>query len=309
MRESSASPHPGSGDALSDPAFLARIEKLQLLSRHLFRGRQRAERRSTKTGASLEFADYREFVPGDDLRHIDWSVYGRHDRLYLKLFEEEEDLHVYILLDCSSSLGMPGTNAAPSKFDHARKLAAALGYLALCRLDRVDIYAFDNNLRNNAGMRRGRQQFHVLLQFLRHLEAGGSATSIVQTTRRFVSRAKHRGLVIVISDFLSPEGSEEGLDILRYSRFEVQAVQVFSREELEPSLTGDLQLVDIETGEKLAVNASKSLLADYKRTIEKRIKEFEQQCKKKGIACATTVTDEDFESTVLLLLRQTRLLG
>ncbi len=299
----------GSGDPLTDPDFLARIGKLQLLARHLFRGRQRAERRSAKMGASLEFADYRDFVPGDDLRNVDWSVYGRHDRLYLKLFEEEEDLHVYLLLDCSSSMGIPGLNGAPSKFDHARKLAAILAYLALSGLDRVDIYGFEAGLRENAGMRRGKQQFHVLLRFLRNLEARGPSTSILQAARRFVSKVRHRGLVIVISDFLSTEGSEEGLDILCYSRFEVQAVQVFSRQELDPPLGGDLRLVDVESGEKLSVNASSALLADYRRTMSERIKEFEQRCKKKGIVCARTVTDEDFESSVLVLLRQARLVG
>jgi uncharacterized protein (DUF58 family) len=296
---------------LSDPEFLTRIEHLQLLSRRLFRGRQRAERRSRKTGASLEFADYRDFVAGDDLRSVDWSLYGRSDRLFLKLYEEEEDLHVHVLVDCSASMSMPSTDSGKdfSKFTHARRLAAALAYISLCGLDRVDIYGFSGTLEKNAGMRRGRQQFHVLIKFLRQLGIGTAKTSFSETARQFVSRVKRRGLVIVISDFLDPAGCEDGLNIIRYARFEVQVVQVFSREEIDPPFGGDLQLVDTETGERISVNASRSLLKDYRAAMLTRIRAFESFCAKRGIGCARTITDESFEDSVLLLLRQARLVG
>src|SRR6266478_5585234 len=154
---------------LFDSAFLAKLEQLFLLSKRLFRGDHRAERRSRQSGASLDFADYRNYVLGDDLRSLDWNVYGRLDRLFIKLFEQEQDLHVYFLIDASASMSWQpegGPGAAMSKLAQACHVSASLAYIALANLDRVDLLWFNEGLAGGLGLARGKSRFHPVLEFL-----------------------------------------------------------------------------------------------------------------------------------------------
>src|SRR4051812_30982346 len=193
---------------LFDSEFLKKLEYLSLVSRRVFRGQLLAQRRTKQLGGGIEFADHREYTPGDDFRYLDWNVYARFDELLLKRFQEEEDLHVYILLDCSRSMAF-GT---PPKFDFARQVAAALAYIALADLDRVAIVAFAGDIAADFPLTRGKNRILSLLRFLEDLKAQGSVTNLARVVSGFVHRTQRRGLAIVISDLYDPEGFERGID-------------------------------------------------------------------------------------------------
>jgi len=307
---------------LFDSAFLAKLEQLHLLSRKIFRGQQHAERRSRQTGSSLEFADFRNYSPGDDLRTVDWNVYGRLNRLFVKLFEAEEDLHVSILVDCSASmLWLPGQSAEKgprlTKFDHARRIAAALAYIALANLDRVNLFPFAGELGADPGFVRGKQQFHSVLAFLRRLSdfpATRQATQMRASFRSFSHRMKRRGLVFVLSDLFDPEAGE-ALAYLRQQHFEVSALQVLDEAEIDPALAGDaegalagdLQLVDTETRETYDLMADKSLMESYRTQFDGFVAAVEQNCRRKAIGFLQTTTAVPFEDLVLKVLRDSHL--
>src|SRR4051794_24496534 len=228
---------------LFDGDFLKKLEYLSLISRRVFRGSVLAQRRTKQMGGGIEFADHREYTPGDDFRHLDWNVYARHGDLLLKRFQEEEDLHVYILLDCSRSMGF-GT---PSKFDLARQLSAALAYIALADLDRVAIVGFSSGSVAEFPLARGKARVLSLLRFLEGLAPQGTETDIARFVGEFVHRSQRRGLAILVSDLFDPQGFSGGLDLLRHHRYEPHVVQVYDRLEAEPNLLGDLEMVDVET--------------------------------------------------------------
>ena len=195
-----------------DSAFLAKLERLHLLSRRTFGGQSRAERRSHKLGSSLEFADYRNYVPGDDLRSIDWNIYGRSDKLFLKLFEEEEDLHIYLLVDVSDSMRWQAHDERndaplrPSKLDVARQLAGTLAYIGLANLDRVNVHFFSGHLGHDLGLGRGKSHFHRALEFLERLPVTAGPTDLTRSFKAFGQTTKRRGLVLVLSDFFRSGG-------------------------------------------------------------------------------------------------------
>ncbi|MSP17334.1 MAG: DUF58 domain-containing protein [Myxococcales bacterium] len=258
----------------------------------------RAERRSKKLGAGIEFADHRQYSAGDDIRYLDWNVYGRMGRLLLRLFEEEEDLSIYLLVDCSKSMAI-GT---PSKLDHARRIVAALAYLGLANLDRVSIVPFADELRPRMEPARGKGRIFKTLEFLRAVEPGGP-TRIGPCLTRFVHQAKRRGLAVVISDFYDPVGWEEGLNALRHHGHETYAIQVYDEREANPALHGDLTLVDCETGETRDVTISRSLLASYREEYARYCAELEKFCASKGVPCFRAPTDLAFDELVLRVFR------
>src|SRR5205823_2701369 len=180
---------------LLEPDFLARLEQLELVSRKIVRGRRKGERRSKKKGQSVEFADYRNYVIGDDLRFLDWNLYARLDKLFLRLFMEEEDLHFYILIDNSLSMDF-GT---PSKLHYARQVAAALGYIGLVNLDRVKIEAFNDRLTQSTPPLRGRRSLWRLMEFLQKVEPAGPS-DLAKSLRTFSLKCSGKGVVILISD-------------------------------------------------------------------------------------------------------------
>jgi uncharacterized protein (DUF58 family) len=286
---------------LFDSAFLAKLEQLHLLARKLFRGEHRAERRSRQIGSSLEFADYRNYAWGDDPRTIDWAVYARLDRLFVKLFEQERDLDVHFLIDASAS--MRPTADRDAKLTAARKIAAALSYIALANLDRVNLGWFDNALRDDLGLTRGKSQFHHILQFLTSPPEPGGPTALLPSLRAFCQRLKRRGLVFLLSDFFDPAGYEEPLSLLRYNQFEVHLVQVIEPAELDPRLSGDLRLTECETGESWDVTATDTLVRAYRDEVAGYIRDLEGFCLRRGIGYALARSDVPFEDLVLQVLR------
>ncbi len=292
-----------------DSAFLAKLERLHLLSRRTFGGQTRAERRSHKLGSSLEFADYRPYVPGDDLRSIDWNIYGRSDKLFLKLFEEEEDLHIYLLVDTSASMRWTARDARtdaplrPSKLDLARRLAGTLAYIGLANLDRINLHYFSEGLGDNLGMGRGKSHFHRVLAFLDRLPAAAGQTDLSRSLRAFSQRTRRRGLVLILSDFFDPLGYEDALNFLLYQRFEIQLIQTLDPAELAPRLLGDLRLTDSETSTIYEVTANDALARAYEREIGAFLTGLEAFCQRRQIGYRRAMTDAPFEDFVLKMLR------
>jgi uncharacterized protein (DUF58 family) len=285
--------------ALFDSEFLKKLEYLSLVSRRVFRGSILAQRRTMQLGGGLEFADHREYTPGDDFRYLDWNVYARHDELLLKRFQEEEDLHVYIFLDASRSMAF-GT---PPKFDFARQVAAALAYIALADLDRVAIVAFGGDVVADFPLTRGKARILSLLKFLENLPADGSVTDLARVASGFVHRTQRRGLAVVISDLYDPAGFQKGLDILRHHRYEPHVVQVYDRQEAEPNLLGDLELYDVETGSLRKVTVTERNLRQYRELFSRFQESVQQYCNTYGVGCTRTSTEIAFDELILKMMR------
>lgn len=283
---------------LFDERFLRTLEHLHMVSRKMFAGNLRAERRTRKVGSGIEFADHRTYARGDDFRYIDWNLYGRLDRLLLRLFEEEEDLHIYILVDCSDSMAIGN----PPKMHYAMKVGAALSYVGLANLDRVAILPFSDHVLGRLPPTRGKNRIFRVFEFLRSCEIGGT-TGIAEAMKTFVSQHKRRGLAVLISDFYDPAGFEEGINTLRYNKFEPFVLQVYDLKEAAPNLHGDLALVDCETGELREVTVSKSLLEQYKLEHERYCKQLEDFCTARAVPFFRTHTAIPFDELVLQIFR------
>jgi uncharacterized protein (DUF58 family) len=288
-------------DELFDDEFQKKLEYLYIVSKKLFAGRSRADRRTKKIGSGIEFADHRHYTMGDDFRYIDWNIYGRMDKLLLRLFEEEEDLSIYMLLDCSKSM----TIGAPSpKLDYAMRVCAALCYVGLANLDRVSIIPFSNDLyRDRLQPARGKGRIFKVFDFLRNVEPTG-ITDLQESLTNFVHQTKRRGLVVVISDFYDPIGYEAGLNKLRYHKFDPFIVQLYDKKEANPPLHGDLTLVDCETGELREVTISSALLDTYKREHERYCAELDQFCTSRAMPFFRTDTTLPFDELVLRIFRK-----
>src|SRR5271157_3452899 len=240
---------------LLDPQFLARLEQLELVSRKIFLGRMKGERRSKRKGQSVEFADYRNYVIGDDLRFLDWNLFARLDRLFIRLFMEEEDLHVYILIDNSLSMDF-GT---PSKLHYARQVAAALAFIGLVNMDRVVIEVFNDRLVQSLPAARGRRSLWRVLDFLQRVEPAGPS-DLKRALRTFSLKCSGKGIVILLSDFMDKGGYEDALRYLIARQFDVYLIQVLAQEEIEPPLVGDLKLIDVEDGDEAEITVTGPLL-------------------------------------------------
>lgn len=270
-----------------------------MVSRKVFAGNLRAERRTHKVGSGIEFADHRAYARGDDFRYIDWNLYGRLDKLLLRLFEEEEDLHIYILIDVSDSMAI---GSPRPKLHYAMQVAAALTYVGLANLDRVAIIPFAGKLGEHLPLSRGKNRIHRVFEFLRSCDIGG-ATMLADCMKTFVAQHKRRGLVVVISDFYDPQGFEHGINTLRYYKHEPFVLQVYDQREARPVLHGDLELVDCETGDTREVTVSKSLLDAYEREYERYCRELEAYCTKYAMAFFRTHTAIPFDQLVLTIFR------
>jgi uncharacterized protein (DUF58 family) len=290
---------------LFDGDFLARLERVRLQVRRIFSGSHRAERRSRRTGSSLEFADYRNYVAGDDPRRIDWSIYGRIERLMMKLTEEEEDLDVAILIDTSASMHWhPSSARRSSKFTLTQQLAAALAYLSLHNLDRVGLWYFDSTLRAESGYFRGRPAFHDALRFLRASPASPGATDLADSLGRFGKRQRRRGLAIVISDCLDPAGFERGLGAVAGRHFALHLLHVMDRAECDPKEKGDLLLRDCEGTEEMAVTASPALLTAYRQEAQRFCETVKSWCAKRNAGYSFVLSDAPFDDVILRVFRK-----
>ena len=307
--------------ALLTPELLRRLEQLQLLAARRAKSTARGERRSKARGQSVEFADYRNYVAGDDFRRLDWNLFGRLDKLFLKLYEEERELPVRIFLDASESMSF-GT---PPKFDFARQVAAAVGYVALCGFDRVsltifpdpdpkaenvDRTAFSAEMAARGGLRavRGRKSSLQYFQNLSQLTAHGPV-DFNQALRRGAMEARQSGVAVLLSDFLDPAGYEAGLNALIGRGFHVNAVQILSPEELNPATYGDLRLIDSETGGMQEVTFGKYRLKAYQQSVQNYCQRLREFCQARGIRFFSVGSDTSLELLLLKQLRQAEVWG
>jgi len=263
---------------LLSPDFLAQLERLELVTRKVFRGRMKGERRSKRKGQSVEFADFRNYVAGDDLRFIDWNTYARLDRLFLKMFLEEEDLHFYALIDASRSMDF----GEPTKLQYAKQLAAALGFIGLVRADRVRIEALGASNTRPGPVLRGRASVWRLLDYLDQITPG-DGVPLARGVRDFCLRNKGQGVVVLISDLMDKSGYEEALRYLVARQMDTYVIQVLSQEELDPELVGDLKLVDSEDGDIAEITVSAPLLKRYKETLNAFVGSVREYCGRRGM--------------------------
>lgn len=284
-------------------AFLRKLDVLALAARNRAHGQLRGMHRSRRVGTGMVFADYRPYAEGDDIRHIDWGIYLRLDRLILRLFEEEADQPVYLFVDASLSMDF----GHPNKLDHARKLAGALAYVALLNHDRVNVSTFADALDDVLPTRRGKNQAPQVFRFLEGIGAHGR-TSLSAALRRYFSAPRTRGVVVLISDFLDPAGLEDACAVLRRFRHDVALLHVISREEADPQLPEEVVLVDAEEGNAIEVEVTPGLLAAYRATFERHAHDIEAYCRKYGWGYARAMTDVAIEDLVLKLLREEGLL-
>lgn len=278
---------------------MSRLDQLELLSRKIFTGRMKGERRSKRKGESVEFADYRNYVVGDDLRFLDWNIYARLDRLLLKLFLEEEDLNVTVLLDCSKSMDW----GDPHKGLYAKRVAAALAYIGLINYDRVSLYGYNDALAHEMRAVRGRRMVSQVIPFLEGIPLEGSS-HFASAAKRFALRHRGRGIVVVVSDFMDKGGYEEGLRFLVGLNLDLYVIQVLSPEEIEPELTGDLKLVDVEDEDQAEVTISKPLLDKYKQMLTAYCDGLKDYCTQRGVTYLFASTKVPFDTLVLNYLRR-----
>ena len=284
---------------LLEPQFLTRLEQLEIASRKIFTGRMKGERLSRRKGQSVEFADYRNYVVGDDLRFLDWNLYARLDRLFLRLFMEEEDLHFYILIDNSLSMDF-GT---PTKLHFAKQIAAALGFIGLVNLDRVMIEAFNNRLTQTMPAARGRRSLWRMLDFLQKIEPAGPS-DLKQALRSFTIKCSGKGVVVLLSDLMDKNGYEDALRYLVARQLDIYVIQILSQEEIEPEIVGDLRLVDVEDEDVAEITVSGPLLKRYKQNLAAFRAGIHEFCTKRGATYLFTSNQVPFERLILSYLRQ-----
>jgi uncharacterized protein (DUF58 family) len=284
---------------LLDPEFLHKLEQLELVSRKIFVGRMKGERKSKRRGSSVEFAEHRNYAVGDDLRHIDWNVYGRLDKLFLKLFLEEEDLHVYTLLDTSLSMDF-GT---PTKLHYGKQVAAALAFVGLVNHDRVILDAFASKLDQGIPSVRGRSQMWRVIDYLEHLTSSGES-NLKAVAREFAIRHAGKGVVVVISDFMDKHGYEDALRYLLARNMDIFVIHLLSQEEVNPELVGDLRLVDVEDEDVTEITMSAPLLKRYKDNLNAFVAGLKDWCTRRGITYIFTTNQYPFEKLILNYLRE-----
>ena len=248
-----------SKEKLFDDEFLKKLEYLNLVSNHMIPGHLHGEHRAKKkTDSGIEFADYRQYVSGEDTKNVDWRTYLRLDKLILRLFEEEADLPIYIFFDASASMDY----GEPAKFDYARKISAALCYVGLLNQDRVNLVGFADGIAQELSARRGKHQVWHAFRFLEAMKPGGT-TSMEKAFKGFFSSRRRRGLVVVVSDFLDEEGFSRAFDMLRFFRQDLFAVHVHTPEEARPDLPDEVLLEDAESGTSQRVRVTPALLEAY----------------------------------------------
>ena len=294
-----------SSERLFDESALRKLEQLALIAHRVRAGVMKGERRSPKRGTSLEFADYRNYTRGDDLRRLDWNIYARLEKPFLKLFEEEEDLTVHVLLDASGSMDWPKEGEADlHKLRYGLRLAGALAHIGLSGGDRVAVGVLRNHaLAELWGPKRGRGLTFRLLDWLETIPPGGT-TALSRALRDYGLRGGRPGLALLITDFLSPDGYQEGLSALQGRGYEVTVVHLMTPDEIDPPLTGDLRLIDAETGDGQDVTLDGALHDLYRRRLLAWRDEIASHCANRDVHYLFVRTDTPWENVVLYNLRR-----
>ncbi len=295
---------------LLDEKTRGKLNQLTLVASKIRAGALKGERRSSRRGTSIEFADYRNYAPGDDLRRLDWNIYARLERPYIKLLEDEEDLAVHLLLDTSASMHWPllnnpesGGDPAHHKLTFAKKLFAGLAYISLNSNDRLLLTALSDRGLLHFGPTRGQAHSAGMLRFAHDLTPAG-ITDLSAMLRDFALRAGRPGLVFIISDMFSPNGYLPGLNELLGRGFEVALLHVMSPDEITPPLAGDLRLVDVETGLHQEVTLDSAMRSLYTQRVQAWIDSVRTECRKRGVHYLHLTSDGLPEKAILYDLRR-----
>jgi len=291
-------------ERLFDEKTLRKLDSLMLMAQKIRAGAVKGERRSSRRGTSIEFADYRNYVRGDDLRRLDWNIYARLQRPFIKLLEDEEDLAVHLLLDASASMDWPRSGPRDlHKFLYAQRVLAGLAYIALVGGDRVTVTA----LRPDGGARwgplRGRGHILNLFAWLEKLHTRG-ALDLNAALRDYALRSARPGLCVVLSDLMSPEGYEDGLRALLGRGYELAVIHILSPDEVNPEITGDLKLLDVETGIPQDVTIDADMRELYVQRLEAWQAEIGAYCVRRGIHYVAVDTSTPWEELILSELRR-----
>jgi uncharacterized protein (DUF58 family) len=284
------------------PGFLARLEKLRIRTRQRYAGLGRGMHLSPKRGSSLEFNDYRHYSPGDDFRYIDWGLYGRSDKLYIKLFQEEEDLLTYIFVDASASMAYP---AGDNKFESAILTALALAYVALASGDRVMLRVLGGKgAKIDPSFVNGRHRIVELARRLHDLKPGGQFDFANSLASELIA-IRRAGKVFIVSDFLMLLNSvTRGLGMFTAASMDLTAVQVLGGSELNgQGLDGDVEVVDSESGERLRVSIGERERKQYRETMLRLTREIKSFCLKRGLHYSLYTTDNDFQQFFVRAVR------
>jgi uncharacterized protein (DUF58 family) len=265
------------------------LEGLRLAPRKTMAGRVRGERLTRRKGISIEFADYRDYVDGDDLRHLDWNVLARLQSPVIKTYQDEEDLAAHLLLDCSLSMGF----GEPTKFEVARRIACAVGYISLCGQDAAFPRALGRRQEPMAAL-RGRVGYHRLAAWASEAVAD-SKRGIAETLREFAVSTARPGLAVVISDGLDPSIGA-AIRLLGGRGHEVGFVQILSREELDPDIEGDLRLLDVETESMVEITATGHALREYRSRLAEHCQSIAEECRRVGGRYLRTTNGDSLET-------------
>lgn len=284
-----------------EPEFLKKLERLRLVAKRLSWSSAKGEHPSSRRGFSLEFSDYRRYQEGDDLRYVDWNIYRRLGRLWLKLFAAEEEMNIYLLLDTSGSMA----EGAPPKIEYAKRVAAALGYIGLKNLDRVGGASFSSKLLLPLTPGRGKRQILTLFNFLERLSCQGQ-TNLRASAQTFSSLFSRPGLVVLISDLFDPQGWRAGLEELTQQRHQLLVIHVLDEGELKVEALGDVSLADVESGREKRLFLDQELTRRFREEIENYLAEIESFCRRREMDYLRTTTRTPFEDFVLLTLREAR---
>ncbi len=287
-----------------DEGFLRQLERLLLLMRSPVRGGLKGGRRSVKRGQSVEFADYRDYTPGDDLRQLDWNVYARLEKLFVKLFIEEEDVTVTLLLDASASM----TSGQPSKLTFAKRAAAALGYIALASEDRIVVSALTGRVARRRAAMRGSGRVFRLLADLSAIEPAAGTTDLVAAARHAGAQLHGRGVIVLLSDLLDP-GADRVIRELAATGSELVVLHILSPDELDPALEGDLRLVDTETGDRVDITADIATIDAYKARLTIWKAGFADTAAKRRASYVDLASDVNLADLMFAELRRRRVLG
>ncbi len=282
---------------LLDPQYLRTLENLSLAIRGRFHGYLTGRRITPRAGMSLEFAEYKEYHPGDDFRYVDWNLYGRLSKLFVKRFNREEDLPIYLFLDISHSM------AIGEKLHHAIRLAGTLAYLGLKEQNRVGIYPFASELALGVPPKGSHHQIFEVFRFLERVVPSGE-TSINESLSRFARVRRESGLAVLISDMLSEDGFEEGLAQLLYHRYEVMVLHVMAPDDLNPSWGGELRLQNIEDQQELNVYVDRTSIRNYQEALKAYQQRLQDFCREHQMRYVLVSTKTPLEDAVFELLRE-----
>lgn len=288
-----------------DSAFLQRVERLSLVNRQALRGPSAGPRRSPRHGSSVEFADFRPYVTGDDFRHVDWKAFARLDRLFLRLYRAEELAVVTIFLDHSASMQF----GAPTKALTAGRLAAILSYIALHNYDTVALAGWGDRIDRFLPGQSGNASIPAVWRTIAELVDTPAPATNFASLRTFGNYRRGHGIAVVISDFMTDSDWRGGLRSLRAAGQEVTVIQVLAPEEIDPPLRGDWKLVDSETGHHTEVTLSPHLLRRYREALEQHTADLYDYCRREGVAFLQMSSDADLASTVLTDLQAVGALG